>query len=82
MDPRHLNPFAYTYIGLAFTPSMFAIGWFMKLRVALLVNMGTLVGWLILVPLAVILNVPIYDAKAQRTFRCTTSPLAALRPCR
>ena len=59
------NPFAYTYIGLAFTPSMFAIGWFMKLRVALLVNMGTLVGWLILVPLAVFLNVPIYDAKAQ-----------------
>jgi len=59
------NPFAYTYIGLAFTPSMFAIGWFMRMRVALLVNMGTLVGWLVLVPLAVALNVPIYDAKAQ-----------------
>ena len=26
------NPFAYTYIGVALTPSMFAIGWFMKLE--------------------------------------------------
>ena len=23
------NPFAYTYVGVALTPSMFAIGWFM-----------------------------------------------------
>ena len=59
------NPFAYTYIGLALTPSMFAIGWFMKTRVAFLVNLGTIVGWLFLVPLAVALNVPIYDALTQ-----------------
>ncbi|MGB0378232.1 MAG: OPT/YSL family transporter, partial [Poseidonia sp.] len=59
------NPFAYTYIGVALTPSMFAIGWFMKARVAFLVNLGTIVGWFFLVPLAVFMNVPIYDATQQ-----------------
>ena len=59
------NPFAYTYVGVALTPSMFAIGWFMKTRVAFLVNLGTLVGWFILVPLAVFLNFPVYDAQYQ-----------------
>ena len=59
------NPFAYTYIGVALTPSMFAIGWFMKTRVAFLVNLGTIVGWFFLVPLAVFMNVPIYDASQQ-----------------
>jgi hypothetical protein len=44
---------------------MFAIGWFMKTRVAFLVNLGTIVGWLILVPLAVWMNVPVYDALTQ-----------------
>ena len=57
------NPFSYTYVGVALTPSMFAIGWFMKARVAFLVNLGTLVGWLFLVPLAVGLNVPVYEAQ-------------------
>ena len=51
----------YTYIGVALTPSMFAIGWFMKTRVAFLVNLGTIVGWFFLVPLAVGLNFPIYE---------------------
>ena len=59
------NPFAYTYVGVALTPSMFAIGWFMKTRVAFLVNLGTLVGWFFLVPLVVWFNFPIYDAITQ-----------------
>ncbi|MAU73786.1 MAG: OPT/YSL family transporter [Candidatus Poseidoniaceae archaeon] len=63
VDGESWNPFAYTYVGVALTPSMFAIGWFMKTRVALLVNLGTLVGWLFLVPLAVFLNVPVYEAQ-------------------
>ena len=37
----------------------------MKTRVAFLVNLGTIVGWLFLVPLAVAMNFPIYDAIAQ-----------------
>ena len=57
------NPFMYTYVGLALTPSMFAIGWFMKTRVALLVNMGTFVGWFFLVPLAVAFNLPVYEGQ-------------------
>ena len=59
------NPFAYTYIGVYLTPSMFAIGWFMKTRVAFLVNLGTIVGWFFLVPLVVWFNFPIYDAISQ-----------------
>ncbi len=59
------NPFAYTYVGVALSPSMFAIGWFMKTRVAFLVNMGTFVGWLLLVPLAVMTNFPVYDSISQ-----------------
>ena len=59
------NPFAYTYVGVALTPSMFAIGWFMKTRVAFLVNLGTLVGWFFLVPLAVFNHFPVYDATMQ-----------------
>ena len=66
------NPFAYTYIGVALTPSMFAIGWFMKTRVAFLVNLGTIVGWFFLVPLAVALNVPIYDATQQANIKIQT----------
>ena len=61
------NPFAYTWVGVYLTPSMLAIGWFMRLRVALLVNMGTIVGWLYLVPLVIIFNYPIYDAASQDT---------------
>ena len=57
------NPFMYTYVGVALTPSMFAIGWFMKTRVAFLVNLGTIVGWLFLIPLAVAFNVPVYEGQ-------------------
>tara|TARA_B110000444_G_scaffold41423_1_gene37383 strand:- start:2074 stop:4440 length:2367 start_codon:yes stop_codon:yes gene_type:complete len=57
------NPFMYTYVGVALTPSMFAIGWFMKTRVAFLVNLGTIVGWFFLVPLAVAFNVPVYEGQ-------------------
>jgi len=60
------NPFAYTWVGVYLTPSMLAIGWFMRLRVALLVNLGTIVGWLYLVPLVIIFNYPIYDAGLQQ----------------
>ena len=51
---------------------MFAIGWFMKTRVAFLVNLGTIVGWFFLVPLAVALNVPIYDATQQANIKIQT----------
>lgn len=52
---------AHTHVGITMTPTMFAIGWFMRGRVAFLVNLGTFVGWLYLVPAAVFFNVPVFD---------------------
>ncbi len=59
-DPS--NPFAYTFLGLELSPTLFAIGWFMKFRVAFLVNLGSFVAWFWLIPWAVYFNVPFYDA--------------------
>ncbi|MBG17385.1 MAG: hypothetical protein CMB77_03415 [Euryarchaeota archaeon] len=55
------NPFAHTHIGLGLSPSPWVIGWFMRLRVALLVNLGTVVAWFILVPMAVAFDVAVFD---------------------
>ena len=61
-DPEKFSPFEYTYLGVELSPTLFAIGWFMRLRVAVLVNLGTLVAWFYLVPIAVALDVPVYIA--------------------
>lgn len=50
----------YTHIGYAFQGVGLAIGWFMKGRVALLVTIGSLFTWLVVVPMIVAINVPIY----------------------
>ncbi len=71
-----LNPFMYTYVGVALTPSMFAIGWFMKTRVAFLVNLGTIVGWLFLIPLAVAFNMPVYEGQIGATIPLQELPAA------
>ncbi|MDG6220750.1 MAG: OPT/YSL family transporter [Candidatus Thermoplasmatota archaeon] len=52
----------YTHLGFGLIPIQIGIGWFMKLRVAFLVNMGTFVSWFIVVPLAVWIGTPIFDA--------------------
>jgi uncharacterized oligopeptide transporter (OPT) family protein len=54
------NPFAYTFLGVELSPTLFAIGWFMRMRVAFLVNLGSFVAWFFLIPLAVYLNVPVF----------------------
>ncbi|MDI6917568.1 MAG: OPT/YSL family transporter [Thermoplasmatales archaeon] len=51
----------YTHLSFGLEPINFAIGWFMKWRTAFLVNSGTLLTWFVIVPLAVTMNVPIYD---------------------
>ena len=56
-----VNPFSYTHIGLGLSPSPWVIGWFMRFRVALLVNLGTVVAWFILVPMAVAFDVAVFD---------------------
>jgi len=68
-DADKFNPFEYTYLGIEMSPTLFAIGWFMRLRVAILVNLGTLVAWFYLVPLAVGLDVPVYDANLGAYFK-------------
>lgn len=50
----------YTHLGYAFQGVGLAVGWFMKARVALLVTIGSLFTWLVVVPMIVGLNVPIY----------------------
>lgn len=52
--------YKWTYLGFGLIPIQFAVGWFMKFRTALLVSIGTLVSWLIIVPLAVGIDAPVY----------------------
>ena len=58
------NPFSYTFLGIELSPTLLAIGWFMKFRVAFLVNLGSIVAWFYLIPLAVEMDVPVYDTSA------------------
>ena len=55
------NPFSYTFLGIELSPTLLAIGWFMKFRVAFLVNLGSIVAWFYLIPIVVVMDVPIYD---------------------
>jgi uncharacterized oligopeptide transporter (OPT) family protein len=55
------NPMSYTFLGIEISPTLFAIGWFMKFRAALLVNLGAILAWFWLIPLAVMQDVPVYD---------------------
>ena len=55
------NPLSYTFLGVELSPTLFAVGWFMKFRVALLLNLGTILAWFWLIPLAVVQDVPVYD---------------------
>ena len=55
------NPFSYTFLGIELSPTLLAIGWFMKFRVAFLVNLGSIVAWFYLIPLVVAMDVPVYD---------------------
>jgi uncharacterized oligopeptide transporter (OPT) family protein len=50
----------YTHIGFALQGVQLAIGWFMKSRVAILVAIGSLFTWLVIVPMIVAFEVPIY----------------------
>ena len=54
------NPFSYTFLGIELSPTLFAVGWFMRMRVAFLVNLGSFVAWFFLIPLVVWLNVPVF----------------------
>lgn len=50
----------WSYIGFGLIPIQLAVGWFMKFRTALLVSIGTLVTWLLIIPMAVALDTPVF----------------------
>ncbi|MCS5534583.1 MAG: OPT/YSL family transporter, partial [Candidatus Poseidoniales archaeon] len=54
------NPFSYTFLGIELSPTLFAVGWFMRMRTAFLVNLGSFVAWFFLIPMAVLFNVPVF----------------------
>jgi len=54
------NPFSYTFLGIELSPTLFAVGWFMRMRTAFLVNLGSFVAWFFLIPMAVWFNVPVF----------------------
>jgi uncharacterized oligopeptide transporter (OPT) family protein len=47
-----------TWLSLSLSPLLVAVGWFMRLRIALVVAGGALFAWFLAVPLAVLLGVP------------------------
>lgn len=58
----------YTHFGFGLIPIQIGLGWFMKLRVSILVNLGTFITWFVIVPMAVGIGVPIFDA-SQNVYR-------------
>lgn len=53
----------YTQVGFTLTGIQLALGWFMKFRSALLISIGTIFSWLVIMPMAVFINVPVYVPK-------------------
>jgi uncharacterized oligopeptide transporter (OPT) family protein len=56
----------YTRFGIAAEPILIALGWFMRLKIAFLFCAGSLLMWLVILPICVGSHTPIYlsDAKA------------------
>ncbi|MFW3147194.1 MAG: OPT/YSL family transporter [Thermoplasmatota archaeon] len=53
----------YTHVSYELNGIGFAIGWFLKFRSAFIVAVGSFVTWFFIVPLAVLLDLPIYIPK-------------------
>ncbi len=69
------NPFSYTFLGVELSPTLFAVGWFMRMRVAFLVNLGSFVAWFFLIPLAVYFSVPTFTGIDPITGNSQYTPL-------
>lgn len=53
-----LDSAKWTWLGLALSPLLASVGWFLRLRGALILLLGAAFAWLVAVPLAVALDVP------------------------
>ncbi len=51
----------HTFVSFTILPIQIGVGWFMRFRVALLMCLGTFLTWFVIVPMAVLMHVPIYD---------------------
>ncbi len=69
VDGDVMHPYAgYTHVGFNLTPIQLAIGWFMKFRAAMLVSLGSLITWFVIIPLAVYINVPVFEPLRDQHF--------------
>jgi uncharacterized oligopeptide transporter (OPT) family protein len=50
----------YTHFGFGLIPIQIGLGWFMKLKISIIVNLGTFITWFIIIPMAVVIGVPIF----------------------
>jgi uncharacterized oligopeptide transporter (OPT) family protein len=58
LDVAPINEF--TIIGYSLTGIGLAIGWFLRSRAAILVGIGTLITWVLIVPMVMIMDIPVY----------------------
>jgi uncharacterized oligopeptide transporter (OPT) family protein len=58
--PRDISLSRFTILGFTLEPLYFAIGWFLKFRVAFLVGIGSLLSFFVIIPLAVGFNFPVF----------------------
>lgn len=65
----------YTFIGWSLVPVEFALGWFMRFRLAFIVAFGSIFTWLVIVPLAVIFNVPIWIPQGEAYYTLQSFPI-------
>jgi uncharacterized oligopeptide transporter (OPT) family protein len=68
----------YTWVNFGLIPIEVGIGWFMRFRVALLVSLGTLITWFLIIPMAVVFDVPIYDPRFANPYPITQATVPAL----
>jgi putative OPT family oligopeptide transporter len=75
---RVMHPYAtYTFFGWDIVPFELAIGWFLRLRTALLVASGSMFTWFVIVPMAVGFNVPIWIPGTENYFAVQSAPQPA-----
>jgi uncharacterized oligopeptide transporter (OPT) family protein len=58
----------YTHFGFGLIPIQIGLGWFMKFKISIIVNLGTFISWFIIVPMGVIIGIPIFEASTN-TYR-------------
>jgi len=73
-----MHPYAtYTFFGWDIVPFEMAIGWFLRLRTALLIASGSIFTWFVIVPMAVGFNVPIWIPGTEEYFALQSAPQPA-----